>query len=252
MNRTIRGIVVKERQSGEKGKLLFVLTQDEGVVFINATGARNISASYLKSAQLFAYSEFTVYDKQGRLTLTEAALLDSFYELRKDLPSFALASYMAELAYLSAVPADDGILRLVLNCLYALTRQKAPCDIIKAVFEYRLCLALGQAPDFSGCSSCGKKGDRFDFSDPAFYCETCFPGGEAVFLLADGVPETLSFLNGAPSGKILSFKIKGEGKNNFIRFCEDYLVAALDLRPAALDFYKEIAKNHAPGETKDH
>ncbi len=246
MNRVIRGIVIKERPSGEKGKLLYILTQNEGVLTVNATGARTISASYLKSAQLFAYSDLTVYDKGGHLTLTEATLLESFYDLRNDMASFALAGYISELARLSAVPSDDGILRLLLNCFYALSHKIADTDTVKAVFEYRLCLALGLAPDFSCCAICGEKGDRFDFEESAFFCGECAPDPEGCFGLGDA-SDALNYLNGCAPGKILAFVIQGESKAAFCGFCEKYLIASSDLKPASLDFYKNISKGNMDG-----
>ena len=145
MNRTVNGIVIREKPLGEKGKLLYVLTQYEGVIAVKATGAKNISASYLKSAQLFAYSELNIYDKNKHYTLTEAKLIESFYDLRKDVSVFALASYICELALLTAVPSDDGILRLLLNCLYALSINLSGRDTIKA-YSNTGCLCLGLSP----------------------------------------------------------------------------------------------------------
>jgi DNA repair protein RecO (recombination protein O) len=240
MNRVVRGIVIKEKQSGEKGKLLYVLTQNEGVVVLAATGARNISASYLKSVQLFAYSDLTVCDKNGHLTLTEAVLIESFYNLRNDIATFALASYISELAYLSAVPSDDGILRLLLNCLYALSNGLSDTETVKAVFEYRLCLSLGLAPDFSCCAICGEKGDRFDFGESALFCGECAPDPEGSFMLEEGTIGALNYLNSCPPGKILSFNLSGNPKKVFCEFCEKYLITASDLRPNTLDFYKKL------------
>ena len=140
MDRKFKGIVIKEKPSGEKGKLLYILTESEGVVQVTATGARSISASYLKSVQLFAYSELSVYEKNGRMTLTEATLLESIYGIRSDLSSFAVSSYMAELCFLVSTAQNDGVLSLFLNCLYALSKSLAESRMVKAVFEYRLCL----------------------------------------------------------------------------------------------------------------
>lgn len=243
MNRTVNGIVIREKPLGEKGKLLYVLTQYEGVIAVKATGAKNISASYLKSAQLFAYSELNIYDKNKHFTLTEAKLIESFYDLRKDVSDFALASYICELALLTAVPSDDGILRLVLNCLYALSKNLSGRDTIKAVFEYRLCLCLGLEPDFSGCAICGVKGNLFDFEESALFCAECAPDAERCISLDEKAVEALNYLNTCPPGKILSFSIKGEPEAAFCRFCEDYLINAADLKPATLDYYKQTIKD---------
>lgn len=242
MNRVVKGIVIKEKAYGEKGKLLYILTQNEGVITVKATGARTISASYLKSAQLFAYSELTIYDKNKSYTLTEAKLIESFYDIRTDVLAFALACYMCELAGLSAVPEDDGILRLLLNCLYALTHQIAPVDLVKAVFEYRLCLCLGLAPDFSECAICGEKGKLFDYEESALFCSECAPDADRCIVLDESVIETLNYLNTCPPGKILSFSIKGEAREQMGEFCEKYLISTTDLKPSTLEFYKQTIK----------
>lgn len=242
MNRKINGVVLRETPNGEKGKLLSVLTRDEGVITISATGAKNISSSYLKSVQLFAYSAFTVYEKGGRRTLTEAELIDGFYTLRNDIETLSLASYIAETALIAAVPADDGILRLVLNCFFALTQKKAEVKTVKAVYEYRLCLSLGLAPDFSGCSSCGGEGGVFDFGESLFYCSKCAAEVENCVKLGRGVASALDYLNSCDMGRILMFSLDAGEKQGFFDFCEKYLINSLEQSPPTLSFYKKVCE----------
>ena len=246
MNRVFKGVVIKEKPSGEKGKLLYILTESEGVLLVTATGARSISASYLKSVQLFAYSEFTVYEKNGRMTLTEASLIESFFGIRNDLLAFAAASYMAELAYTVSVADNDGILSLLLNCLYALANSLAETPVIKAVFEYRLCLLLGLAPDFSCCASCGEKGNVLVVSEGMLYCADCAPKDEDTMELGDAAVQALDYLGRCAGNKILSFTISGADKEELLDFCEKYLLYAADITPKTLDFYKEIKNGIVP------
>ena len=240
MNRSFRGVVIKEKPSGEKGKLLYVLTESEGVLQINATGARSISASYLKSVQLFAYSDLTVYEKNGRMTLTEATLIENFYGIRSDLLSFAAASYFAELCFSVSVAENDGLLSLFLNCLYALAHSLSEVKLVKAVFEYRLCLIAGLAPDFSCCSECGGQGSVFELASSQLYCKNCLPEGADGIELGEAVVKALEYLNNCAGNRILSFGIDGEDRNAFAYFCEKYMLYATDLAPKTLDFYKEI------------
>ncbi len=251
MDRKFKGIVIKEKPSGEKGKLLYVLTESEGVLQINATGARSISASYLKSVQLFAYSELSVYEKNGRRTLTEATLIESFYGIRSDLSALAVASYMAELCFLVSIAENDGLLSLFLNCLYALANSLAETRMIKAVFEYCLCVTLGFAPDFSGCISCGKEGGLFSFAESAVFCRDCLPEGEDCFELGRAAVKALNYLNRCAKNKILSFSLEGADKDSFCEFCEKYLLYAADVSPKTLSFYKEIEYGIIPQSKND-
>jgi DNA repair protein RecO (recombination protein O) len=251
VDRQFKGIVIKEKPTGEKGKLLYVLTESQGVVQVTATGARSISASYLKSVQLFAYSDLSVYEKNGRMTLTEASLIESFYGIRSDLSAFAAASYMAELCFLVSVAENDGVLPLFLNALYALANSLAETKLVKAVFEYRLCLILGLAPDFSGCAACGGKGNAFSFAESELFCRDCLPEGEEAFELGDAAVSALDYLNRCARNKILSFSLTGEDKDTFCAFCEKYLLYAADIAPKTLDFYKEIENGILPQSKND-
>lgn len=243
MNRTIKGVVIKEQPSGEKGKLLYILTENDGILPVNATGARTISASYLKSVQIFAYSDLTVYEKNGHYTLTEATLIDNFYGIRNDVVAFACASYMSELCLLVTVPQDDGIMRLYLNCLFALSKSLADADKVKAVFEYRLCGALGLAPDFSCCAICEDEGSLFDFEETALFCTECAPNPESSFPLVPDAVKSLNYLNVCPPNRILSFTVNGSAKQYFCEFCEKYLLYSADIIPKSLDTYKSIRKD---------
>ena len=244
MNKTFKGVVIKESPVGAKGKLLYVLTENDGVVTVNATGARNISASYLKSVQLFAYSDLTVYEKNGHMTLTEANLIENFYGIRSDVLLLAAASYLSEICLLVSVPdGDDGILRLYLNCLYALSRNMADTDLVKAVFEYRLCVIMGMSPDFSSCAICGDEGTLYDFEESALFCEECAPVPELAYRLTPNVVKALNYIGTCPNTKILSFSIPEDDKKVFCDFSEKYFIYAADVKPKSLDFYRELRKD---------
>ncbi|MDE6781658.1 MAG: DNA repair protein RecO, partial [Ruminococcus sp.] len=55
---TIKGIVLKEKNVGEHGKFIDVLTAENGVIELTVKGARKINSQFLSSTQLFAYSQF--------------------------------------------------------------------------------------------------------------------------------------------------------------------------------------------------
>ena len=85
MRHKIKGIVIREVPKGETSKLLTVVTSSLGVITVNAKGVRKLSSPYLKSAQLFAFSDMLIYDKNGFYTLSEASLIADFYPIREDI-----------------------------------------------------------------------------------------------------------------------------------------------------------------------
>ena len=104
---------------------------------LKARGVRS-SRSPLKAAcQLLTYSEFTVLERRGYLTITEAVPKEMFLDLRTDLERLSLASYFAQVA--EVVSQEDSpnpqLLSLLLNCMYALGKLQKSQALVKAVFE---------------------------------------------------------------------------------------------------------------------
>lgn len=68
----------------------------------------------------------------------------NFFGLRSDVEKLSLAVYLAQLCA-QVAPAEEEageFLRLILNSLYLLEKDKRPQRLVKAVFELRL-LAMG-------------------------------------------------------------------------------------------------------------
>jgi DNA repair protein recO len=243
MNQTFTGVVIKEAPNGENGKLLWVLTEQRGVVCMVATGAKKLTASYLKSVQLFAYSRLTVYEKNGHMTLTEAELIEGFYYIRKDLVALAFASYACEMARIAAVPEDSSMLRLLLNTLYALSKELAPTRLIKAVFELKLCCVSGLMPDVNcECTVCSAPSDGYNITELEPRChEHCGKTSDFV-TLCTSTKKLISYVCSADFARMLSFRASSDTVDEFCLFCEAFAVAALEINPKTLQFYNEISR----------
>ena len=86
------GIVIRVKPYGERDKLITVLTADRGVITVSAKGALKLTASFSRCTQLYAYSNLTLYEKNGFYTLLEGGLIASFFSLSENLDCFALAA----------------------------------------------------------------------------------------------------------------------------------------------------------------
>lgn len=248
-----RGLVIKQTDSGEKGKLLTILTENRGVVYAKATGGKNISAGYFRSCQLFTYSEFHFRggNTPGCFILLDALYYHSFFDLSKDMERFALASYCTELCKISLVGSDDDkeALRLLLNTLYTIEKSEYPYDHIKAVFEIRLATLLGFEPYLNECDVCGKdlpSEDVFTFFDigqSCVRCENCVGAleeSEDVIRMPAAVYR--SVLHAASSAKddIFKFKTDEETLGVFSEISEKYILRRLECESKSLPLYKSF------------
>lgn len=242
MTYKLKGIVIREAPKGEAGKLLTVLTERGSVINVNAKGVRKISAAYLKSAQLFAFSEMLLYEKNGYYTLTEASLIADFYPIREDVKKYALACYICEAAGSFAVTDDGGnVLRLVLNSLFALENSLADCMTVKAAFELRLCAECGFAPDLSECENCGdtfQNGCLFSLEEGVSACAECATILEFPVTLSENERKAAEHIVTCDMKRFLSFRVPEKDMLLLAEHAEKYLLLRAERGFKTLSFYK--------------
>ena len=249
MQHKVKGIVVRESAKGENDKLLTILTGEEGVITVRAPGVRKLSASNLRSAQLFAYSDLLLYVKNGFYTLQESILREDFYALREDVTDFALGCYLCELASAVSVGGEEGneILRLLLNALYAAEKKIAPPKLIKTAFEFRLAALIGYEPELSECPLCGKPAEQmqnrmFELTDGYLFCASCDSPEEGFTRRAPVSPAcfaAMTHLLVSPVNKIFLFRLEESALAELSVLTEEYLLLRVERKMKTLDFLKK-------------
>ncbi len=244
MRHKIKGIVIREAPKGETSKLLTMLTSSLGVITVNAKGVRKLSSPYLKSAQLFAFSDILLYEKNGYFTLTEASLITDFYSLSKDIKIYALACYFAEVSAAFSIPGEDSanILRLLLNSLYALEKGIAPINLVKAAFELRICSECGFFPDISNCIDCEQELKDSDFlfhvSEGVAFCRDCARSNKECVLLSQSVGKAIAHITESELQRFISFRIGDSDMAKLSVVSEKFLLARAERGFKTLSFYK--------------
>lgn len=239
------GLVLKETNIKEADKLLTILTRDNGKLTVKAPGARRKGCRFRSSAQLFAYSEFTLFEYKGYYSINEAEPIEHFMELSGELELLSLASYFLQL--LDAASDEDSVnnelLSLGLNSLYALSKLKKSPDVVKPAFELRLICLAGYEPQVFECPYCGnEQPDRFNLTEGTVHCAACRG------FITEGIsmpinPAALSAVRHIVSGdprKIFSYKIDAEAEKQLIGVSEAYVLTQLERSFSTLDFYKTI------------
>ena len=82
----ITGLVIKADPYGDNAKIIHVLTHDNGIIRLKATGANNIKGSYYSAIQPFTYSEFSVAKgRGGYFTITGGVVKNGFFKIGKNI-----------------------------------------------------------------------------------------------------------------------------------------------------------------------
>ena len=248
MRHKTKGLVIREAPKGETSKLLTVLTPDLGVITVNAKGVRKLSAPYLKSAQLFAFSDMLLHIKNGFYTLAEASLVTDFYSLSSDITRYSLACYLAEAASAFAVPGEEcsNILRLLLNSLYALEKGLVSPPLLKSAFELRLCAECGFFPEVAECAECGNDLENtvslFNAVEGVALCRDCASAGGDNYIVSPSVCKAMKHITESELSKFVSFRVGKDDESVLSVIAERFMLVRAERGFKTLSFYKQCEK----------
>ena len=140
------GIILKRRNTGEADRILTVLTQNLGKIKVRAPGVRRILSRRSPHIEPLNLSVLTLY-KSTSLSfpiLTEAAPLERFSSIKKDLKLIGFAYYLCELvsSFCPQNQENREVFFLLKNTLFELTNGNNSLSLI-SYFEKELLRVLG-------------------------------------------------------------------------------------------------------------
>lgn len=250
---SVKGLIVKDVDFGENDKLLTIITEDKGKLTVTVKGGRSLKNKFISVAEAFTYGTFGVRKKSKFFYLFDADVTDDFYPIREDLVKMSLASYICDVANELALEevADEALLKLTLNALYALAYKDYDTKIIKAAYEFKAASISGFMPEISCCSVCGREPEDDSFVNAAsgtLICSDCMTkptsvtgidSSSIVLPLTASALSALRYLEEAPIQRFLSFRLTGDA-GAFTNFCEKYLACHLEKELYTLSFYKSV------------
>ena len=181
---TVRGLNVRETETGEYDKIITLVTQEMGKITVTGKGVKSLKSRHMVACQPFAYSTFVLKKSKKFWYIEESECIECFYGLRADLDRLALSAYVCDvLCDVSVENAPDTeTLRLTLNTLYAISsRTDMPLSKIKAAFELRMSCECGFCPELSRCDVCGCEPSAdvyLDVMNGRLLCFDCKPRAE--------------------------------------------------------------------------
>ena len=180
-----------------------------------------------------------------------------------------LAAYLCDLA---CELTDEGepapeMLRLLLNSLYAISKELYPQEIIKGAFELRAMAMSGYAPDLSACSVCGRDADEHFYlhvMNGSLLCSECFSAkgkevkrmtdtsyddireSETVMGLTPAVNAAMRYVLCAPLERLFAFGLEeATDVDDFARATQTYVLSHLERGFDSLNFYHSM-RNPTP------
>jgi len=241
-----KGIILKELANGDEDILLTILTEDQGVIFAYARGARRFKNQLAPSTGLLCYSSMVLFRNRERYSLDHADSIEQFFGLRKSVEKLALASYFAEVsAVLGPKENDEGqFLKLLLNCLSFLQRDRIDWMLLKALFELRASSLAGFMPDLVSCAGCGcytAKQMAFYPNEGTIYCTDCSAEKKGVHIfLTVGALAAMRHIIYSPMEKLFAFTIGPESIRCLNDAAEQFLQSQTERNYQSLEFFHSL------------
>ena len=246
MQITTWGIVIREKQLDDD-RILTILTKEYGVLTAYARGAKKLRGRLLSSTELLCYSRFVLFKNRDRYTVDQAESDTSFFGIRQDVEKLSLAVYLAQLC-IHLAPSEEPAqeyLRLMLNALYLLEKDRRSQKFIKPVFELRILTMAGYMPDLVACRECGDYENepmRFLPQSGELVCSHCSirPEDGIPIPLEPGILAAMRHIIYSEFDKLFSFTLTEAGLEKLGAVAEKYLRVQLDMPLPALDFYHSL------------
>ena len=258
MTTEVKGLVIRTVDIKETDRLITIFTEERGAVTALARGARSLKSRKLSATMQFCYGKYILYTQGDKHWIKEAELIESFFDIRQTIEGMALANYIAEvLSHVTVAEAEQELLRLSLNSLYAISKKLHSFDKIKAAFEIRAVSILGFMSDVLACHACSEKnGDFFfDIMGGFIECRRCrdkrvsahIPNADPheshiLCILSEGAKTALAYCIYSPIERIFSFNISEDDMRLFSKSAEEYLLNQLDHSFKSLEFYKSLKR----------
>ena len=252
----VKGIVTRAVQYKENDKILTVLTAEYGRISVYCHGAKSNKSKHLTSCRLFCYSEFVLTKKKDFYYIKEADYIEAFFDIVSSVDKLFLGQYFLEVVNEISVEGErhDGLLRLLLNSLYALAKDITAPTVVKSTFELRACVEMGLSPDLSCCRECGCVGEEnvyFDVLNGNTICRNCLvndndPTKEretGSYLLANGsVISAMQYVETTKFERLFAYNLGDEAFSLFYSICEKYLLHQIGKSFVTLELYNEQIK----------
>ena len=240
----VQALVLRVTDYNDRDALLTLLTREHGKLTVKARGLRRKNSPLVAPCQLLAYGDFTLFEYRGMYTVNEAASIELFTDLRRDLTKLSLGTYFAQCAAVIAQEdlPNPELLSLVLNCLHGLSSLNLPEKLVKAVYELRAACIAGYTPDLFGCRVCGSQEPAyFDLSGGALLCGSCRGSGSGIRLpVTAGMLDAMRYITYSDGRKLFGFRIGEENMDQLASLTEAYLTTQLEQGFSTLDFYKSL------------
>lgn len=240
----VKGLVIKEVNTGEADKIITILTSDKGRITGFARGARRPKSRLVTGSQFLCYSDFVLFKGRDMYIVSSCDVIEPFYDLRNDIVKLTYSAYLVDLVYdtVQENQPSSSVLKLILNTLYIMAKTRKSPELLARIFELRLLAIMGYAPYVKGCMECGTQSIEvcFSFKKCGFLCQNCLCHDESSVPILAGTAKAISHIVHSTLNNLFKFELSPEVLKELGIISRRYLRDRLERDYNRLDFLKEF------------
>lgn len=138
----IEGVVIKRKNFGEADRIITLFTRNKGKIKVLAKGVRRITSRRGPNIELFNQVELSIHEGRSFDVLTEASVLNTFSQIRKNLDLVGLGFHVCEVV--DGLCAEDQSHPKVYDLILEILNELDHGGI--HAFERNLLIELGFLP----------------------------------------------------------------------------------------------------------
>ena len=172
-------VILRTYPIGEQDKLVVVFSRERGVIKGVAKGARKFANRFGSTLEPMSRVRAFYYEKERLelVTISNCDLIESYFDVQKDLDVACALSYFAELIveFSPSLACDDVLYRLLLTLLQGF-KERGEVRLLSRYFESWFLRINGWLPEFRRCKSCRKEIAGEGWLAPrrdGVYCANC-------------------------------------------------------------------------------
>jgi len=252
---TATGITLIARPFRGTGRMVSFYTRERGLVEAAAQGVGKPGSSLAAAVEPFALSKLFLVEGRGADRLTQARVIDSFYELRRDMARYAYAAAACELVLRTTEPGEavPGLFDMLEAYLRAMQASDDP-PLLSWAFELAYLEMSGLGPVVECCVACGAKtlGGVYLASEGGIVCAECATPGAGGLAVSAGTVRSLSALRAFDLDRLDRLRPPEPTRREIEALLREHIRYHLDLSLKADRFVESLERWRPPDRADGH
>lgn len=236
----VEGILIDEKAYGETSKIVYILTQEYGVIGCLSKGSRMLKSNLRSISSKLTYGKFYIYYKKDKLSILSGCdVIDTFKNIKKSIEQISYASYLLELTKQVEKQTSRGeIFNFLISSLKKIDEGFDPL-VITNILELKYLEFLGVMPILDSCSICGRKTGIVTLSSyrGGYLCNQCRTN---EFIVDSKTIKLIRMFYYVDISKIEKLEISDKIKREINHFLDDYYDHYTGLYLKSKDFLKHL------------